>query len=211
METSSFIEEKVKFEEFKKMMTELGLYSKHHSVLQQNGFDEWTSVNELNNEILEELGISDELERQQILACLIAAKSIQTIPKDPNQVEESKLIRVERFDENGNREGEEAVAYIQEQDVVDDVMQHTAGYSQDSQARNYFHDSDEFDQSLGIVIKKRTFGDELKGLRFTKKVVQRASYQRCGKNESLKSFFGKVVSLYFPNKGYSSVVRKNVN
>lgn len=76
------------FQEFCRMMDELDLAQIYLPTLIENGFEEWSTIIELNMDLLSQIGIEDEFDAKQVLACINAAKLIS----DPSSKYEQEPI-----------------------------------------------------------------------------------------------------------------------
>lgn len=169
------IASRVKTKQFYAMMVELSLIPKYEKIMFENGFDEWSSIIELNPEILKEIGISDELDTQQILACVKAAESLK--------------INVDDYSNRDNILEEDFRKYEIEEEYEEQKDE----------------EFDAADETLGIEMKKKFFTE--KKMIFNIKMLEKASYQDCMRNDTLYDFSRKIISLYLMNKGYEKMVK----
>lgn len=75
MDSQAYLHQQ-KYEQFLAMMQELDLLEVYGQFLQDNGFDEWSSVSELNPDLIKEIGIQNDIDVKSIFACVKAADSI---------------------------------------------------------------------------------------------------------------------------------------
>jgi len=161
-------------------------------------FYEWASVSELDYEILNDLGVNSEIDRRQILACVRAAEDVKSRGPQIENLEfyenNEELIKVENSASNENT----YEYYEQEADFG-------AYLTKEPKTNERPEEEDEIEQTLGIALKIR-FG-HLKNTDLTKKQIEKASYQKCGKYQDFDQFLLGINSLFLTNKGYTTLVK----
>lgn len=150
------------------MMEELNLYEKYYPVLLDNGFDEWISLCELNEQTLEELGVLNAIDREQIMACLKAADTVDSQPD--NQPQQKSHYKEDMS---------ESIA-IGDDNVYRPGFSSFEGESKEEEVR-----------AVPLVVSK----------------IEKWSYKKKNKEESEKSFFGRILHLYIKQSGINSMVR----
>lgn len=180
MELENIINQ-IKLNQFNGLLDELELHEKYSDVLRENGFDEWSSIIELTQGILEEIGVSNSLDCKQIMACVCSADSIQ--------------INLDELESNGIVFRD----YQESQEIKEEYPDY------ESENNDGIDNFDEADETLGIELKKR-FSTKKKMV-LTKTVLEKASYQSMMRNEKLHDFSNRIISLYLMNKGYDRMVK----
>jgi hypothetical protein len=85
----------MKFEQFQSLLKDLELYDTYFSTLQENGFDDWESVSGLNAEILQELGVEDDIIIKKILACKNSADVVEEEKEEITLIQEESEVDID--------------------------------------------------------------------------------------------------------------------
>ena len=199
------IHDQAKYQEFSRMMSELQLQMKYTQTLKENGFDEWASVSELDYQILEEIGVSDNLDRKQILACVRAAEDVQSLqrPIEPEMVESAEMIKVDIMEDNNQTSEENTMERYEREEEFGAYL------TKEPLTVEKAEEDDEVEQTLGIALKQR-FG-HTKSTDLSKKQIEKASFTSCGRYQNFRTFCKNVTSLYLANKGFTNIVNIRLN
>jgi len=190
-------EEEVRMSEFSAMMTELKLSEQYFPLLASNGFDEWISIAELDEGALKDIGVKNQIDREQILACVHAAKAIkpEDIPKSALTTGKSKVKLATSSDFNYTQSNFPTPVPAQNDNESTQGVPIPPGHfsedgEEDEQPRDDESEFVESDKTIQLTVAK----------------VQKYSYKKINKDEEKEHFFRRILHLYVKQEELTRIV-----
>ena len=189
-----------RFEQFAAMMSELHLWQAYGSALLDSGFDEWLSIRELDDKLLQDLGVQDQTHRLKIVACVEAARAIDP-SEDPGEDRRAQLMGSEDFkysqssaqqqQQPGSRQaGFSALKF--------DSLQPDGGEELGAEA---YAETRQCSQEVSLYPQQL-----LRTIVPSASKVQRWSYTKMHRHESERKFFQRTMNLYIKSAGLNKIV-----
>lgn len=178
-----------RFEQFAAMMSELNLWQAYGSALLDSGFDEWLSIRELDDRLLQDLGVADETDRLKIVACVDAARAIEL--EEPAGRRE-QLMGSEDFKYSQSSAPRQAGFSA----LKFDSLQPDAGEDRAAEAG----------EQLGSQEVSLYPQQLVKTITPSVSKVQRWSYVKMHKHETEKKFYQRTMNLYIKSAGLNKIV-----
>ena len=173
------------------MLSELNLDTKYSHILEENGFDEWASVSEIEPPLLKEMGIANEIDCMQIMACVEAAKKIQEEEGTQQQYLQSEILEEsEMMDNFDSYEGQ-----------YDPYGQYNES---NNQGYDQTYETDFGANTLGHQLKNEI--EPVKAIKLSIKGIERAAHMKKMQKDTPGEFRMKVLSLFLNSKGYTQIV-----
>ena len=195
----------VRFDEFVAMFKELSLDDRYLDMLTENGFDEWISLIEVNELVLQDIGIQNETDRQQIVACVEAAQSIK--PEDCSNIGPSRNSTHKNF-KAGQQMTSDDFKYSQSGPYI--KLEHgndaANGHLKESiQMEESYDEFPMYAQSRNPRIESEYVND-IKPVPLVISKVEKYSFKKINKGESENHYFGRILHLYVKQAGINSTV-----
>ena len=178
-------ESRIRGLEFYSLLDELKLSEHYKDLLEEQGFDEWISLQELDDRVLLEIGVSDGMHRKQILACLQAVQNLQ-ISKQTLEMAYSESGKESRNDLPPVTHAESDFQEEQqdrEQDVHQASQRHAASDSE-------YYGSTLPEKLIPLAPNK----------------VEKFSFKKQNKDESDRKYYGRIHNLYVKQYGLTRMV-----
>lgn len=179
-------ESRIRGLEFYSLLDELQLSQKYKNLLEEQGFDEWISLQELDHKVLIEIGVVDEMHRKQIIACLQAVQNLQ--------ISKQSLEMAYSNSEQDSRPMLPPVTHA-ESDIQEPSGYEETHISQRSLARGIPSESEYYGTTLV---------EKLIPLNHSK--IEKFSFKKPNKDESDRKYFGRLHNLYVKQYGLTRMV-----
>lgn len=197
----------IRFDEFVAMFKELSLDDRYLDMLTDNGFDEWISLIEVDDAVLIDIGVQNQTDRQQIMACVEAAQSIRA--EDCSNLGNSGKSGRKDF-KGGQQMTSDDFKYSQSGAIT----KHREVYMED-QGQGHLKESIHIEESYddfpmyGQSNQARVeseYVQEIKPIPMTVSKVEKFSFKKINKGESESHFYGRILHLYVKQAGINSTI-----
>lgn len=178
-------ESRIRGLEFYSLLDELKLSEHYRDLLEEQGFDEWISLQELDDRVLVEIGVSDGMHRKQILACLQAVQNLQI----------SKQTLEMAYSESGKESRNDLPPVTHAESDFQEEQQDRDQEAQQASQRHASSDSEYYGSTLP---------DKLIPLAPSK--VEKFSFKKQNKDESDRKYYSRIHNLYVKQYGLTRMV-----
>jgi hypothetical protein len=190
----------VRYEQFAAMMSEINLWQVYGGALLDSGFDEWLSIKEIDDRLLQDIGVLNETDRLKIVACVEAARSIdfEADADDETNGRRAELMGSDDFKYSQSiapgKAGSKQVGFSALKFDSQPADATEAGPGGETEERLASQEVSLYPQQL-----VRTIAPSVNK-------VQRWSYTKIHRHESDKKYFHRIMNLYIKTAGLNKIV-----
>lgn len=211
------------------MLSELSLEDPYLELLTENGFDEWISLIEVNDDVLQDIGVGDSTVRKQILACVDAAKTIrdEDCSQSDSNLQENLKSKAGRGNQGINVAHDPMTSndfkysqsfaqgnHFKEKESLNFNVKSTSPHLKESieiGLSEDHHPIKEDQESEDMIFTHKQYRLESEYIESNKTIpltiskIEKYSFKKINKGESEKHFFGRILHLYIKQAGINHI------